>query len=235
MRASTRPASPSRERAAPRARTCSRSAAPCAERNRSRALQLSQPARCSSTQARSSGASSPSPRGDRSGTVSSQRLVIVVASSVLLPGRILAQVLAQLLLHLQASVEEAAHHRPLAYAESLRQFLVAQALHFAQQEDGAVVPGEALEGLSQLLLQLLVERRPLRTGQRRRGRVHGSLDLRLLRVAGAQRHPLAPSAPADRVEAQVGGDPVGPGEEGAVALERREVAMDPHERLLRDV
>src|SRR6266851_129248 len=146
--------------------------------------------------------------------------------------RLVSQVLAQLPLHLQPRVEEPAHHRPLADAQRPGQLFIAQAIHLAQQQDGAMVLRERGEGLLDLPLQLRVERGPVRARQRRRGRVHAGLDLR---VALVQLHPLAPSPLARRIQAQIGRDPIRPGEEGRVALERGQVAVHPDERLLGDV
>jgi len=58
--------------------------------------------------------------------------------------------------------------------------------------------------------------------ERRRGRIHAGLDLR---VALVQLYPLVPSPLARRIQAQVGGDPIRPGEEGRVALNEGRLAV----------
>src|SRR5438445_2571803 len=137
------------------------------------------------------------------------------ASSLALPLvlHLVREVLAQLALHLQARVEEAAHHRPLADAQGPGQLFIPQPFHLAQQQDRPVVLGEPGERLVDLRLELRVQRRAVRSRQRGRRRIHVRLDLG---VALVEVHPLGPPPLARGIEAEVGRDSVRPGEERRV-------------------
>src|SRR5262249_45619963 len=65
-----------------------------------------------------------------------------------------AQRLRQQLLHLGPGMEEPGHDSSLRNFEDLCQLLVAEAIQFPEQEDGAVLLGDLLQGLLDLLPQL---------------------------------------------------------------------------------
>src|SRR5207253_2840571 len=83
-------------------------------------------------------------------------LALLVGSRSFFP-----EIFAQLVLHLEARVEEPAHHRPLADPQHLGQLLVAQPFHLPQQEDGPVVLRQSGQRLLDLAFQLFVQSLPL--------------------------------------------------------------------------
>src|SRR5262249_9863999 len=68
-----------------------------------------------------------------------------------------AQRLRQQLLHLGPGMEEARHDRSLRYFQDLRQLLVAEAIELAEQQDGAVLLGDLLQRLLDLLSHLALQ------------------------------------------------------------------------------
>src|SRR5215475_13616545 len=78
------------------------------------------------------------------------------SSSVFLPFRWQgdAQRLREQLLHLGPGMEEPGHDRTLMNFEDLRKLLVAQAIQLPEQQDGAVLLGNLLQGSLDLLAQL---------------------------------------------------------------------------------
>src|SRR5690606_26515607 len=148
--------------------------------------------------------------------------------------RLVAQGLPQDRLHLRPGMEEPAHHRSLGDVQGLGELFVAHPLQLPQNEDLAVLLRKLAECPGDLLGQLLAQHATLRVGPQAPRDEAGvdALELPARRLVELLAVALAGPEPID---GQVAGDPVQPGIEGRIALERVQTLVHPQEGVLGDV